>query len=82
MRLFKLIAVLLFSLWGSQVLAGAGHSHAPVEADKASAIATKVVSNLVIQKVIDSSWNSVKITNIEQKVFSPLWKAMVTIYTP
>lgn len=82
MRLFKLITVLLFSLWGSLAFAGTGHSHAPVEADKASVIATKVVSNLVNQNVIDASWTSVTIASIEQKVFGGNREWVATFNNP
>ncbi|MCW8886161.1 MAG: DUF6488 family protein [Motiliproteus sp.] len=82
MRLFKLIAVLLFSLWGTQLSAGTGHSHAPVDANKASTIATKVVSTLVKNNVIESSWNTVKIGNIEQKAFGSNREWVATFSNP
>lgn len=48
---------------------GHGHSHGPVTQEKAIATATRVVSNMVNQGVIEESWKSVQATSAEQKEF-------------
>lgn len=82
MRMFKYIAVLVIGLWSVQALAGGGHSHAPVTAEKASAIATKIVSNLVDQNVLEPSWKSVNIAKIEEKVFNGSKEWVVSFNNP
>lgn len=69
MRTLKLVLVLLTVLWSPLSLSGTGHSHAPVSAEKATEIATNIVSSLVKQGVIDPSWKKVEIANIEEKTF-------------
>ena len=69
MRNFKIVLVLLSLLWSPFALSGTGHSHAPVSAQKATTIATKIVTNLVSQGVIDPSWQKVEIAKIEEKTF-------------
>jgi hypothetical protein len=78
--MYKMIMVLVMSLLAFGVFAGSGHSHAPVDENKASLIATKIVSNLVNRGVIEESWKSIEISKIEAKTFkgSKEWVAAFT----
>ncbi|MES9863207.1 MAG: DUF6488 family protein [Candidatus Thiodiazotropha sp. 4PDIVS1] len=48
---------------------GHGHSHGPVTQEKAITTATRIVTNMVNQGVIEESWKSVQATSAEQKEF-------------
>ncbi|MCU7839810.1 MAG: hypothetical protein KZQ94_10600 [Candidatus Thiodiazotropha sp. (ex Troendleina suluensis)] len=71
MRMYKMVMliVMAMSLMSFSVLAGSGHSHAPVDKEKASILATRIVSSLANRDVIEKSWQTVEITEIEVKAF-------------
>ncbi|MFT7530817.1 MAG: hypothetical protein ACI9FD_001826 [Gammaproteobacteria bacterium] len=70
MRMFKFVVIILVGLWSSSTLAGSGHSHSPVDRDKAGEIATQIVASFVNQGTLEKSWENIVIVAIEEKEFS------------
>jgi hypothetical protein len=72
------IAIALFSgsvLSGSGHDHGHGHSHEPVTQQQAEQIASRMVSSLTKNGVIDKTWGGTKVEKSEQKTFDgrPEW---------
>ncbi len=57
------------------VLAGPGHSHAPVAKEAVAGMAVEKRDQLVKSGKLDKSWSGVAISNIEQKAYAkgPEW---------
>lgn len=69
MKINTIILSIFLALASPVLLAGAGHSHAPVNQEQAEFNASRVVSTLVKNGVIDKSWGDVQVQQSEQKQF-------------
>jgi hypothetical protein len=84
MKIQAIILTFVLTLASSVTFAGAGHdhghSHEPVTQQQAEQVASKVVSNLIRNGVIENSWDSIKVYKSEQKDFGggPEWVVSYT----
>ena len=90
MRLTTLLLGFTLSLFSFSALAGSdhdhghdhgdnhSHSHTPVDQEKASTNATKIVAALVKRNTLDNSWISITPSSVEKKTIkgNPEWLAI------
>ena len=84
MNIQSVILTFVLTLFSSVTLAGAGHDHGtplePVTQQRAEQIASRVVSTLISNGVIENSWDNIKVYKSEQKIFDggPEWVVSYT----
>jgi len=84
MNIQSVILTFVLTLFSSVTLAGEGHDHGaplePVTQQRAEQIASRVVSTLVSNGVIENSWENIKVYKSEQKIFDggPEWVVSYT----
>ena len=75
MRNLIITAAFGLTLISAAVLAGPGHSHAPVSKEVAAGMAAEKRDQLVKSGKLDKIWSGVAVSSIEQKTFAkgPEW---------
>lgn len=67
MKFVKALFVSLCLIFtATTAMAGAGHSHGPINQDKVTVKAEKTVNSLINQGVLDNSWAGLPVTTIER----------------
>ena len=83
MKHFKYLSLaLLLTLFSAVAYAGAGHSHEPVSQAKAEQIASRIVTNMVRQGVIEQSWEGRSVAKSETKTFGGQREWVISYHNP